>query len=286
MNIGKDGLLELELLPAGPGRRRVRAPLSLGRVLYTDPSSPTTQVIYVRATGDGLAQGDHLHTSITVRPGAHGVVTSQAATRIHSMTSTGGAASQDTILTVDSGGVLEYLPDPIIASRASRFSQSTVLRARHGAVAIIGDSFTAGRIAHGEFHDADSIDLRAELYTESSELIDAPAFIERAAYRGKADLMSPIIHADFTAWANLWVVCPQRATQAVLTAWREYPLSDLPAESSPHISVGASALPEDAGCWARFMGSSIEEVSQLQFEYWDRARRIILGRPAFNLRKM
>ncbi|ALA66683.1 urease accessory protein UreD [Corynebacterium lactis] len=275
MTSGKSGQLTVEILSTGPGDRYVRAPLSLGRILHVDPTIPNAHVIYIRATGGGLAQGDRNDVEISVCAGAHAVVTSQAATRIHSMDH--GYASQDTELIVDSGGVLEYLPDPIIPSRDCRFKQRTTVRANKGATAIIGDCFTAGRVAHGEMHDAAEIDLRTELHMEDNERSAAPTYIERACYRGHCDLASPIAHGNFRAWANLWVVCAGESAEKVLSSWRNYP-------DTCH--VGASCLPDDVGCWARFMGDSIEQVKQLQHEYWDRARRIILGAPAFSLRKM
>lgn len=271
---GKDGLLDLEILSTGPGSRRIRAPLSLGRILHADPSFPDAHVVYIRATGGGLAQGDHVKQRVQVRSDAHAVVTSQSATRVHSMTS--GYAEQITEFTVEPDAVLEYLPDPAIPSRDCRFRQHTKVSVSPGATAIVGDCFIAGRVAHGELHDAAEIDFRAELYAGDS----VPAFIERAQFLGKRDLTSSIAHGTYPAWASLWVVCSQSLIDDVLTSWQDYPRGD----NSP--LVGASTLPDGLGVWARFMGNSIEHVTVAQHEYWDRARRIVLGAPAFSLRKM
>lgn len=293
---GKNGVLELEILPTGPGFRRVRAPLSLGRILHSDPSFPTAHVIYVRATGGGLAQGDHIYQHFHVRDGAHAIITSQSATRVHSMTT--GYAEQFTVLAAEPNTVLEYLPDPVIPSRDCHFHQHTKVLLAPGATAIVGDSFTAGRVAHGEFHDAAEIDLRAELRlvdncSANTQSIAAsntnwglrvesgfPSFIERAHYVGKQDLSSPITHGDYRAWASLWVVCPKSLVGEVLTSWQEYPQTG----NAP--LIGASSMPDGLGIWARFMGNSIEHVAEAQHEYWDRARRVVLGAPAFSLRKM
>ena len=284
---GKDGLLELELLPDGPGHRFVRAPLSLGRILHADPQARNAQVVYIRATGGGLAQGDRVQQHISVRSGAHAVVTSQTATRIHSMN--GGYASQESHLHVASGAVLEYLPDPIIPSRDCDFRQRTQVQVAPGATAIVGDCFTAGRTAHGEFHDAARIDLRVELSIgappAAPEVASVPTFIERASYRGKSQLSAPVTHGSYRAWANLWVVCDSSLRDAVLAAWRDYPTR------STEIVVGASSFPEGSapgtsGCWARCMGQRIEDIAAWQWDYWDRARRIVLGVSAFDLRKM
>ena len=271
---GKDGLLDLEILPAGPGTRRVRAPLSLGRILHSDPSFPDAHVVYIRATGGGLAQGDHVRQRIQVRSGAHAIVTSQAATRVHSMTS--GYAEQLTEFTVEPDAVLEYLPDPAIPSRDCHFRQHTKVTVSPGATAIVGDCFTAGRVAHGELHDAAEIDLRAELHAHDS----VPAFIEKAHYLGKRDLSSPIAHGNYRAWAILWVICSPPLVDDVLTSWQDYPHSD----TAP--LIGASSLPDGLGIWARFMGNSIEHVTDAQHDYWNLARRIVLNAPAFSLRKM
>lgn len=282
---GKNGVAELELLADGPGHRYFRAPLSSGRILRSDPSSKATQVAYLRSTGGGLAQGDTQHISAQVRSGAHLLLTTQTATRVHTMDT--GFALQKTQLNVDDGGILEYLPDPVITSAHSRYLQHTLVDVSPNAIAIVGDAFSAGRIAMGEHHEADVVFLRSQLRQMSSPQSAQcfPIFNEQALYQGKSALSLPIIHGRYTAWANLWVVTPDRgAVKRVLDQWRNY--HEPESNREQQIFVGASVFSAERGCWARFMGNSMEDVLRTQHEYWARARRIVLGLDAFDLRKM
>lgn len=321
---GKDGAAELELLANGPGYRYFRAPLSSGRILRSDPNNRATQVAYLRSTGGGLAQGDKQRVEMHVRPGAHLLLTTQTATRVHTMDS--GFALQDTHLRVDDGGILEYLPDPVITSAHSRYIQRTLVDVSPGAIAIVGDAFSAGRIAMGERHEADVVFLRSQLRavagssgadaaltaaptpkstatataTASIGTEPKPIFNEQALYRGKSALTSPINHGSYTAWANLWVVAPNsNSVKQVLAEWQNYPAigkrgnaadvtdrNNIADNRAAGVLIGASTFSGNNGCWARLMGNSMEQVLRTQHEYWARARRIILDLDAFDLRKM
>ncbi len=121
------GLADLELAVRGErtclARKRVAPPLVVQRALYLDQALPDMAFIYLANPTAGILQGDHLKIRVKVAPGAKAHLTTQSATKVFAMPD--GSALQETELTVEKGGYLEYLPDQLIPFRGARFSQRT-----------------------------------------------------------------------------------------------------------------------------------------------------------------
>jgi len=146
------GLADLIFAPRD-GRTRLvasqtRPPLLAGRVLYPDEALPDLAHLILANPTTGIFAGDRLRIRVRVRAGGQAHVTTQAATRIHTMLA--GGATQHIGLLVEGGAALEWLPDPVIPFRGARFTNSTHLVVAPGGTLIYGDILTPGRVASGE----------------------------------------------------------------------------------------------------------------------------------------
>ncbi len=146
------GLADLTFAPRD-GRTRLvasqtRPPLLAGRVLYPDEALPDLAHLILANPTAGIFAGDRLRIRVRVRAGGRAHITTQAATRIHTMLA--GGASQCIGLFVEAGAALEWLPDPAIPFRGARFTNSTQLVVAPGGTLIYGDILTPGRVASGE----------------------------------------------------------------------------------------------------------------------------------------
>lgn len=105
--------------------------------------------VYTSSYGGGFVAGDHVDLDITVHPGAVGVVTTQASTKVYRRSDAGGA-SQSISADIASGGTLIVAPDPVVCFADAEFDQ----RQRYGlagdANLVLLDWYTAGRVARGE----------------------------------------------------------------------------------------------------------------------------------------
>ena len=93
------------------------------RALYPDPDLPDLAWLFVITTTGCVLQGDRLALEVTLAPGARAHVTTQSATKIHSMDANYAVQTQSFALADDA--YLEFLPEPLIPHRQSRFLSDT-----------------------------------------------------------------------------------------------------------------------------------------------------------------
>ena len=105
-------------------------------------------LVYLLSPTGGVLQGDRYEVSIRVGAGARALFTTQAATKVYGMD--GEGASQAIRIHVESDGLLEYLPDPIILYADSDFRQEVDITLDAGARMIYQEIVMPGRIARGE----------------------------------------------------------------------------------------------------------------------------------------
>jgi urease accessory protein len=143
------GHLRLEAA-ARPDRRTVlttqsfRAPYHLSKP-YWDVDAGTLLVQVVNPTA-GILEGDSLESDIAVGKDAALLVTTPSASRIFKMRDGSAACCQR--FTVEKGGWLEVLPEPLVPHRGCRYRQTTKVEVAPGGGLFFVDLLMAGRIAH------------------------------------------------------------------------------------------------------------------------------------------
>ncbi len=98
----------------------------------------------------GVLAGDQLILDINVGPSASAQVTSTSATRLYRHREGREDSSQCVMIRVGEGGLLEYLPDPVIPFAGARHNQRTTVGLEHGATLFWWDVLAPGRLAAGE----------------------------------------------------------------------------------------------------------------------------------------
>jgi urease accessory protein len=161
---GMTGTLRLVLGLDGAGRCALRENYStqLHRVLHIVPGGvPEEGVVYVLNPTGGVLQGDRLEATIRVEPGAHAIVTTPSSTKIHRMD--GAPAESRTTLRVESGAVLEYVPEPVIPFGGSSFIEDLSIDVAAGGKLLAWEILAPGRQARGEVFAYDHLGLRLRL---------------------------------------------------------------------------------------------------------------------------
>ncbi|MFC0022569.1 urease accessory protein UreD [Neobacillus cucumis] len=74
---------------------------------------------------------------------------------------------QKTHIYLNSGSVLEYLPDPVIAYQYARYKQNMVVRMEQDASFICLDIFTPGWAPDGTYFQYDFLQSKMEIYMEN-----------------------------------------------------------------------------------------------------------------------
>ena len=164
---GMAGTLRLVLGLDGSGHCSLRENYStqLHRVLHLVPGGVSEEgIVYVLNPTGGVLQGDTLEADIRVEAGAHAIVTTPSATKIHRMD--GRGAVSKTRLRVEKGAVLEFVPEPVIPFAGSSYVEDLCIDVAEGGKLFAWEILAPGRQARGELFEYDLLGLRLKL-TES-----------------------------------------------------------------------------------------------------------------------
>ncbi len=230
-----------------------RAPFHVGKS-YWDEDGKTLRVQVVNPTA-GILEGDRLETEVSVGSGAALLVTTPSASRVFHMRSGEAVAAQR--FAVESGGWLEFLPEPLVPHQASRYRQVTEIDVAEGGEIAFADLLMPGRLARGEAWSwsrlALTLSVRAggelilrERLDQSGEELRALATLsgiggrknEEGRAKGENDAGS-----DKCCFGNLVIV--SRALDAD-GAWRE----KIEALHGSQAWIGVSALRGNRGGWS------------------------------------
>jgi urease accessory protein len=123
-----------------------RTPFLAQRALHCDDALPDMAWLFMITTGGCVLQGDRLALDVTLGPGARAHVTTQSATKVHSMDA--NYAHQTQVFTLGGGAYLEFLPDPLIPHRQARFANDTRIEIDETASMLYSEIVQPGRKHH------------------------------------------------------------------------------------------------------------------------------------------
>ncbi|MEV6164779.1 urease accessory protein UreD [Streptomyces sp. NPDC052052] len=257
--------------------RYQKTPLQIMRPLWIDPAMPGMSYVYLMATGGGIAQADRYRMDFRCGPGTEVHLTTQAATKIFRMEH--DYASQRVQLTAHEDAYVEYLPDPLIPFRDSRFYQRTEVTVASGATVVIGDTVTAGRLARGERHAYRVLatDLRIARPDGTLLAIDTLRLTSGAAGPGHAGV-GPGVFAGHDHVASLFVVSDRLPAGEIADTLHD-------ALAGLGVLYGVSVLPRDCGAWVRLLGDSPVRVAAAHDAARSCVHLLLTGHPAPALRK-
>ena len=143
------GHLHLEAAPRADGRtvlsrQSFRAPFHVGKPYW---DGQVLQVRIVNPTA-GILAGDRLELAIRVATGASLLALTPAATRAFMMQS--GAAECRQSFVVETGGWLEYAPEPLCPHAESDYRQGTRIEVAENGAAYWVDTLAPGRVGRAE----------------------------------------------------------------------------------------------------------------------------------------
>lgn len=278
----KVGILDLGFVVRG-GRtelveRYQKSPLQLIRPLWTDPAMPGMTYVCLMATGGGVAQADRYRMDFRCGPGTEVHLTTQAATKLFRMEH--DYASQRVHLTADEGSYVEYLPDPLIPFKDTRFYQRTEVTVAAGATVVLGDTVTAGRLARGERHAYQVLaaDLRVARPDGTLLAVDTLRLRADAGAPGGDGVLGPAVFAGHDHVSSLFVVTDRAPAAEVADTLHG-------AVAGHGVTYGVSVLPRECGAWMRLLDDSPVRVAAAHTAAWSAVHRLLTGCPAPAVRK-
>lgn len=134
------------------------------RVVRAFPIADQAVLTHLHNVSGGVLGGDQLTLCAEVNAGARAQLTSTGATRVYRHRPGYATATQHTRFQVAAGGLLEYLPDPLIPYAGARYRQVTEIELADDAGLFYWEIITPGREAHNELFAYEDLQLHLNLY--------------------------------------------------------------------------------------------------------------------------
>jgi urease accessory protein len=217
-------------------------PHHLTRTHYLDRAAPQAATVYLQSLSGGLTQDDRVAFQVSTTGRAIAHVTTQAATKVHSMDR--GFASQRINLEALSESHLEYIADPTICFPRSRLAALTNICVAEGASAILSESYL-WHDPHGANDIAfDTLTMETTIKRPGGRLLA----LDRSVLTSALGLSgNPSMLGSYGALGTVFAVGRGSSTETALAAVRGA-LAALPG-----IYAGVSLLPAEAGQWTRIL---------------------------------
>jgi urease accessory protein len=270
--VGKNGLLRLGF--ERRGKRTIladlerRAPLMAQRVLYPERSLPDLGWLFIITTTGCVLQGDRLALEVSLGPGARAHLTTQSATKIHTMDANHAVQTQH--ISLGAGAYLEYMPDPLIPHRRARYLSDTRIDLAETATLLYAEIIQPGRKHHhpDECFGATLLSLATTAIRPSGRLLFAEKLLiqpERRPLR-QAGVMGP-----FDVLANVVLLTPPANADRVEAR------VDAQVDLQQGLAFGACRLPNDAGLIFKVVARETAQVKAKVRAFWEIVRKEITG---------
>ena len=245
-----------------------RTPFLAQRALHCDDALPDMAWLFMITPSGCVLQGDRLALDVSLGPGARAHVTTQSATKVHSMDANFAMQSQS--FTLGEGAYLEFLPEPLIPHRQARFASDTRITIDPSASMLCSEIVQPGRRHHhpDECFGATLLSLA----TTAARPGGQPLFSEKLLVEPLQNPMRQTgVMNGFEAFGNVVLCTP------VDIAERVHAQLDADVDLQRGVAFGACKLPNDAGLIYKVLGRDTAQVKAKVREFWEVARREITG---------
>jgi urease accessory protein len=245
-----------------------RAPFLAQRALHCDEALPDMAWLFVISTAGCVLQGDRMALDVVLGPGARAHVTTQSATKVHAMDANHARQSQSFV--VGDGAYLEYLPEPLLPHRDSRFASETRITIAPTASAICAEIVQPGRRHHhpDECFGATVLSLATAAARPDGRLL----FTEKLLIEPRRNPVRQTGVMDgFDVFANVILCTPKDRADRI------HDRVGADVDLAHGVAFGACRLPNDAGLIYKVLGRETEQVKARVREFWSVAREEIAG---------
>ncbi|MCM3904058.1 MAG: urease accessory protein UreD, partial [Pyrinomonadaceae bacterium] len=270
--VGKSGFLRLGFEQRG-GRTILAklercVPYMAQRALYCDQGMPQLPWLFMITTSGCVLQGDRLALEVALGPRAQAHLTTQSATKIHTMDA--NYAVQTQTITLAEGAYLEFLPDPMIPHRGARFASDTRISIATSATLLYSEIIQSGRKHH---HPAECFGATVISITTAAARPDGRTlFNEKLVIEPwQKPMRQTGVMDSFDVFGNVILLTPKD------TADRVHARVDSNVDLAGGVTFGACRLPNEAGLIFKVLGRETMQVKAKVREFWTVAREEAAG---------
>lgn len=268
--VGKRGYLSLGF--ERDGERTIlrhwerRAPLIVQRALYCDPYWKELPYVYIVSSGGPNVDGDRYEQHFTLSRDAFAHITTGAATKIAQMRHNHSALKQ--YISLDEGAYMEYLPEPIIPHRGSRFYSHTHITIAPTATLLYAEIYLCGRRWSGERFDYDILSVGVQAERSDGQRLFRDKFIVRPHTQNPSVVG---VMGEYEVLANVIVLTPKPMADRI------YSLCEPRLDET--LMAGVTSLPNGCGLIYRVMGYDSQSVKHAVREFSSLVRQAVRGYP-------
>lgn len=248
---------------------QVKAPLKVQRPFYPEGKAVCHSVVL--HTAGGIVGGDRLSQSIRLKPHAHALITTAAASKVYR--SNGQPARQTINIQLDSGACLEWLPQETIVFNGANYQQDLRVELAPGASWLGWEITRFGRSARGERFLQGEWRSHTEIWQQGH-----PLWIDRQWLPGGEEIInSPHGLAGEAIIASfVWIGQPvsSEIIEKARTLW----------SAREHQGQAGVTRTQGEGLLCRYRGSSTAEVRNWFMDVWQLLRLSLLERRAIKPR--
>lgn len=247
-----------------------RAPLIVQQELYFDAEMPEMPCVYILSSGGPNVDGDRYDQNITVRKDAFAFVSTGAATKLAEMKYNYSGLKQHFVL--EDNAYLEFLPEPLIPCRHTRFISDTKLTVAPTATVFYSEVFMGGRkhYGDGELFEYDVLSVCSHGERPDGEQLFREKFIIRPDDNPPRALG---IMDKYDVFANVIVMTPKEYADRIYE--KTMPFID----RENKLAAGITYLPNDAGLLFKVLGMEPAPVKKIVRDFCSKVRLEIKGKP-------
>jgi len=266
---------------AGHTRLIVRAQQPPLQVIRAFTTTEGAALVHLHNLSGGVLGGDHLELKVAVGPHARAQLTSTGATRLYRQRAGFPPAEQHTEIKVAEGGLLEYLPDPLIPFAGACYHQKTHIDLTLGAGLFWWETIAPGREARGESFEYERLQIQLDLTCAGR-----PLALERLRLEPALRPLNAAARLGPYRYLTSFYIC-QPGREAVQWLRLETALLELAQQLSQPGEViwGVSTLPAH-GLIVRGLSQTHPSIVTGLLTFWQNAKQALYGRPAVPPRKI
>jgi len=272
---GKTGYLRLGFELDEEGRSILRdlerrTPLIVQQELYFDEKMPEMPCVYILSSGGPNVDGDRYEQHFVMRKGAFAHISTGAATKLAEMRRNCSGLRQR--FELEAGAYLEYLPEPTIPCRHTRYMADTTIRIDPTATLFYAEIYMSGRkyFNQGERFVYDILSV-----TTHAERPDGrPLFREKFVVRPERHAPTTLGAMNgYDVFANAIVLTPPAEAQRI------YARTEAFIDPQRRTAAGITRLPNDCGLLYKVLGDETEPVKRLVRAFCSTVREEVKQRP-------
>ncbi len=272
---GKSGYLKLgfELDKQGKSILRDldrRVPLIVQQELYFDEEMPGMPCVYILSSGGPNVDGDRYKQDFIVRKDAYAFVSTGAATKLAEMRYNYSGMKQR--IELEENAYLEYIPEPIIPCRHTRYISDTHIVIHPTATLFYSEIYMGGRKYYdkGELFEYDMLSILTHAERDNGEKLFREKFIIQPLVNSVRNI--GVMH-NYDVFANVIVLTPKEHADKI------YENRSAFIDKKNGIAVGITHLPNGCGLLLKVLGMEPGPVKKIIRDFCSSIRLEVKGKP-------